>query len=240
MQFPTFKTLLFVALTAGLAVACGGLARKGSTDESGSGLQTTPPGQRGGPPSFPGSHSEDSVANIPTAPTKTPEDPQFVAERTKIMGMWVKNCVPGGAGETSSRAAIEFTKTEFNVYVFNYQDNNCQIQSSQTRIEGRYNFALSDNGVNPIDMNYGEKIYYRFFTDKALREANSNKVCARSSWVQGMEYGCAQEGAKLIYNIVKATDQSLSLGLLSASRDGSSRDKRPSALDEAGAYQKKK
>lgn len=240
MRSSYIKTLVTIALAIS-AVACGGLARTGSeeavSDPKGAYQvgKTTSSSSAALPPS-----SGDSRADIPAAPPKPPADPQLEAERVKLMGSWMQSCIPGRAGEPSTRRGIEFATNQFNVLVFNYQDNNCQMLGSQTRIEGSYVLSLAANGVSPIDLVYGEKVYYRFYTDKALQEAIVNKVCARSSWARGVEYGCAENAQKTVFNIVKIAEESLSLGMMDSAHDGTTAEKRPSAADELSAYQKKK
>lgn len=236
MRSPLINKFFAVAAGSYLAMGCGGLARSGVSDE--------PPSQINSPQKFPlPVKSGDAVVkqNIPAAPEKPPVDPKLEAEDQSLSGLWLKDCVKGGIGEPSSKSALEFSRNVFSVYTYKYSDNNCQLLISQSRVEGSYKLTVSDAaGINAIDLMYEEKVYYRFFSDKALKEASANKVCGRSSWRQGVEEGCVENVVKSVFDIVKISPATIAFGAADATHDGSAAEKRFVLIDESSLLQKKK
>ncbi len=235
MRLFTNKWVFIVGFGA-LATGCGGLARSGVSDD--------PPGQTNPsslPQKFPSVNKSSDAAGIPAAPEKPAIDPKLELEMQNLSGLWSKSCVKGGAGESSSRSAIEFSGNIFNLYTYKYSDNDCQIQVSQSRVEGTYKLVVSDSaGLNAIDLMSEDKIYYRFFSDKAVKEASAAKVCGKTSWRQSAEQGCAENDPRSVFDIVKISSTSLTFGAADASHDGSSGEKRHAVLDESAVFQKKK
>lgn len=187
--------------------SCGGLARHGANGESSSApsqvLPELPEGLR------PKGNFEANP--LTPTPAKTPEELRFEAERSKLGGLWLRGCEPG-VGTSSLRRGVEFTPLEVNSYIFYYQDDHCQILSSQSRLPGSYKLTLGEGSEHGIELTLDGTIHHRFFAEKAIQQANAAKICARANWQAGAEFGCVDGEESSQITTIHAQEDTLLLG----------------------------